>query len=67
MVKIQVIGASKVSPLTFLVVHDGATFEYTLMEDTAPEVLKAMRAAAKARGVVVLDVNDIRATRRVGV
>jgi len=67
MVKVQVLETSKISPLIFIVVSEGTTFEYTLMEDTAPEVLREMKKAAHLRATVILDVNDVRSTHRVGV
>lgn len=65
--KVQVLQGSKINPLFFLIRSEGITFEYELLPDTAPEVLKAMRAAARKMRVVELDANDIKSSRRIGV
>ena len=64
--KVQVLQASKADPLTFIVMSEGVAFEYAFMEDTALDVLKRLRAAARRQETITVDVVDVKSTRRLG-
>ena len=65
--RVQVLEASKADPLVFIVMSEGIAFEYAFMEDTAVEILREMRRAARKQEIVTVDAVDIKGTRRIGV